>query len=271
MSEAHMMSYSDPCEDVIDDSEPQPAAVVFRMCNFATGNSALLPSHMKELQDKILDTSWPHCSGWIDIVGYASKLQYAHNPQGNYDLSVARWESVKSYLGSALPRGFRFNVIQGEGDGPAKGASADAGFFRAVLVRLFAQLYSPPPRIKTRQPIPQPQPSASNQFMFEAVSIYSAGIEFAQSDELLFKLTDMTNHQSRYFRYGVAYGPNLSWPPVSKSSASDSKERPIISTPFALRDLSDFESPDAELGQISDGKSFSKLRLGFKPNGFLRR
>jgi hypothetical protein len=272
-----MIPYSDPCDDVIDDPEPQPAAVVFRLCNFVTGKSDLLPRHMQELQSKILDTSWPHSTGWIDIVGYASRQQYAHNPQGNLELSAARCERVKSYLGSALPHGFWLNVTYGAGDSPAQGASLDAGFFRTVSVRLFSQHYSKPPYTKIPQPIPQPWQSASNLFMFEAISIHSASIEFVQSDELLFKLTDMTNFQSRYFIYGkhgLALGPTISWPPVSKSSGTDSNDRPMISTPLALRDL---ESPMAELSQIGagvslgSGLSWGKLRLEFKPQGFLRR
>jgi hypothetical protein len=275
-----MIPYSDPCDDVIDDSEPQPAAVVFRLCNFVTGEPDLLPRHMQELRSKILDTSWPHSTGYIDIVGYSSRLQYAHDPEGNDKLSLARCERVKSFIGSALPHGFRLNVTYGAGDLPAQGASLNAGYFRAVLVRLFAQHFSKPPYTKIPQPILRPQQSASNLFMFEAISIHSASIAFAQSDELLFKLTDMTNFESRYFiygRHGLALGATISWPPVSKSSGTDSSERPQISTSFALRDLADFESPMAELSQIGagvsmgSGLSWGKLRLEFKPHGFLRR
>jgi hypothetical protein len=69
-----MINYQDPCPDVINDPAPTPASMAFRLCNFVTGHSELRPAHYTELQSQILDASWPHSTGWIDIVGFASKL-----------------------------------------------------------------------------------------------------------------------------------------------------------------------------------------------------
>lgn len=278
-----MIQYKDPCPDVMDDGGPAPAAVAFRLCNFATGKPDLLAAHYVELKSQILDASWPHSNGWIDIVGFASKLGYAHNPQGNLQLSRARCAAVQAYLAGHLPRGFRFNVIEGEGDTQSQAGSLDAGFYRAVEVRLFAQSYRPANPTKKHQPIPRhPHQTPSNLFVFQAIEVGSVGmgpwVVTKQADQFDFKLTDTTNGKSRYFRFsGDGLSGGLSLLPISLSSAWDSPERPVIATPMPIRDFADFQTTSASLtltpGVSAPGASYSPLPnyFQFLPDAYDRR
>ena len=278
-----MISKKDPCDPVIPDSDPTPAALAIRLCNFATGSSALLPEHRVGLQHNIVDAHWRSHSGWIDIVGFASRRRADHDSQANLKLSQERCAAVKAYLAPALPQGFRFNVIEGEGDAQSQDdPTGNAGFFRAVLVRLFAQQYRKvyPGHDHSRSRPTHAPLTASNEFIFEPVSINSGCIGFAQMDELLFRLTDVTNGQSRYFLYRGT-GGTLSVPPAGKSAGWDSADRPHISTPFAIRNLADFESSgphEASLGQIGASVSTpwgnvgpSGLTFEFAPKAFFKR
>jgi hypothetical protein len=251
-----MIEYQpDPCNAVIDDPAPSPATVAFRLCNFDTGKAELLADHRVELHRQILDTYWPHSTGSIDLTGFASKLKYAHDPkgEGNRNLSADRCAAVQKYLEGGLPRGFRFNPLDPEGDKWSQAASLDAGFYRAVLVQLNAYGYRPP-LVKKSGPIPRPPHpmlSASNHFRIEPAKLITTSLDLGYVDKLLFKITDLTNGESRYFLYaGVGLGLALSFPPGAGKSASwGSADHSDIWTTFPIRDLAAFESDSLVPGE----------------------
>jgi hypothetical protein len=273
------IAYRDPCDNVINDSTPSPATVVFRLCNFVTGQWDLLPDHQAELHHQILDTSWPHSSGRIDLIGYASKLLYAqNNPQSNDQLSMNRYEAVKNYLSTGLPPGLQINYCEGEGASQSQQGSLDAGFFRAVEVRLYAASYQKPPLNKKRQPIPH-HAYPSNRFRFDPIQSQSGSILVGQDDSLLFKITDLTNGQSRYFRY-AGLGVGLSPIPYGKCTGWNSPNHIEFETAIAIRNLAEFATfgATASLDQAGVGGSTpwgsagpSGLRFSFTPEAYLRR
>jgi hypothetical protein len=285
-----VIPFQNPCDDVIPDPDPAPAALCLRLCNFKTGDAELLDNHTEALDQEILKPHWRSQDGKIHIVGYASKLKYAHSPEGNQMLSEDRCNSVMEYLEPHMPAGFEIKVVDPEGDSESQDdPTGNAGFYRAVLVKLFAKGYT---KVYPKEPHPIPRhhlEPPSNLFMFVPVKITSGGpsldVVGLQWDSLLFKLVDVNTGQSRYFTYSNTLSP----PGFSAGKSSfissgwESPDRPIISTKVSFKDFVDFttigDPTNATLSQGSIGvsnpagvtTSVSGMELMFRPRGYISR
>jgi hypothetical protein len=240
------------CPNVLIDSAPAPAKFAMRLCNFATGQARLLHDHQRELSSRIIDAAWPHQGGWIDIVGYASKLGDADK---NLRLSNARCDSVKAYLAphlDTLGSRFRFNVIMGRGEEESQNdPTGNDGFFRAVIVRLFAQgqyKWEPPPKPK---PVPLPVQPA-DRFEFQAIQVTSGNIKLGQADVVEFSIRDVKNGRIRYFMY-VAGGGAIPTPgpPVGASVSRNSNVVGFV-TKVPINEFEKFEADNSDATFLQD-------------------
>lgn len=148
---------------VIVDQNPSPATFAMRVCNFPTHESSLSWAQEHELAKELIAAIWYYESGWIDLVGYASRLKYRHHPLGNQHLGWARCISVESFIGvilSSIEGNFRFNVIESEGDSRSqKDVDIDDWFHRAVDIRFFGATHT--------HPHVQPKPNLVNRAQLE--------------------------------------------------------------------------------------------------------
>ncbi len=266
------------CEDVLYDPSPAPAKAGLRLCNFPTGSSQLLPKHYDALYGRIVAAAWQRQWGWIDIIGYASRLRYANNEGGNLQLSRQRCESVISYMDAPLKllgQRFRFNVSDGRGDTASQAdAVADDGFRRAVEVRLFADgdyHWNPVPPLRQGYAI-----AASHQFEFQAVESASVQGWLFEANCMFFAIHDMLNHRIRYFAYkGV--GASVPVPKLPAVGASHGWGSPAIpfTTAVPFLDLSEFEGGATLRGDT--GLTFGstsidgELTLEMSPKGYADR
>src|SRR5262249_42039823 len=130
----------------------------YRLCNFRTGGAELLPSHQEfitsYLAPKVLG---PNPGAWVDLVGYASKLGFAHGDSAtkNRLLSDNRVRSVRQLIEAKASN--RINVPMGLGDSQSGGPpNNNDGYYRAVLIRVFGAAGAPPPPSPTQS---QPPPA----------------------------------------------------------------------------------------------------------------
>ena len=265
--------------DVLVDPSPAPAVLAMRLCNFATGSSALLPDHQAELSSRILQAIWPYSGGWIDIVGYASKLGAADR---NMQLSLSRCEAVRQFLAphlTVLGQPFRFNVTTGRGEEDSQDdPSGNDGFYRAVTVKLFAQgryRWDPP------QPAPKPQPTPlepAEFFQFIPVQVTSGSLSYYQLDMVEFGIRDLRNSRTRYFRYTSVLGvdfPVPYTPPVGASVGRMGVPKGFR-TAIPINDFEKFASNDASLlqrpgGAIGTDSLGGRCTLQWAPKAYSER
>jgi hypothetical protein len=230
-----------PSPNVLVDPQPDPAKVTLRLCNFVTGQAGLLYDHQSELNSRIIKAAWPHQGGWIDIVGYASKLGDADK---NMTLSIARCDSVRKYLAphlDTLGSRFRFNVVMGRGEEESQDdPNEDDGFYRAVIVKLFAQgeyKWEPPPKPEAKPVAMQP----ADRFEFKAIQVSSANVKVGQSDIVEFSIRDIRNSRIRYFMY-IGGGGTIPTPgpPVGASVGRNSNPATFL-TRVPVPDFEKFE------------------------------
>jgi hypothetical protein len=256
------------------DAEPSPAKVILRLCNFVTGSAALQGTHQSELHGRIIAAAWPHDSGFIDIVGFASKLG---DNKRNHTLSVARCSSVKRFLGPSLDslgQRFRFNVVMGKGEEDSQNdPTGNNGFFRAVVVKLFAQgqYKYEPPKVVPKPKLTEP----AFHFEFKAIQVSSANIKVGQADFVEFSIRDVKNSRIRHFQY-IGGGGNIPTPgpPVGVGVGRNSNVVGF-STDIAVNDFEDFagsgtlrQESGASLGNKSVG---GECKLSWTPAAYERR
>lgn len=239
------------CEDVLYDPSPLDAAAMIRLCNFETGKEIVLESHRTWLKPLVKMTLAAQNS-WIDLVGYASELQYSDSDKtgGNWALSQRRCAAVQKEMQALIAaespgRNIDFHVIMGKGDSvsdPDPTADHNHGFFRAVVVKFFAppQKWDP---VKLRHGYTT---VGARHFEFEAIENAGAGLSVYQRDALIFGIHDLDNHRWRYF----GYTGNSGSVPIPKSPAiSFSAEHHSVPVPFttdvAVLEMDEFESDDA--------------------------
>ncbi len=263
----------------VDGPAASPAAMELRLCNFPTGHSELLPDHVAALWKYIGRAMWTSQGAWIDLVGYASKLGYAHNDSGNLTLSRARCAAVKNVLNPVLSRmgsRFRFNMIDGRGDTESQDdPTLDHGFYRAVLVRLFAQgayhfdpIPVPPPHIWTPKP--------SDWFEFKAVEGASVTGGLFEASTMIFSMHDLINLRTRYYGYkGIGVSAPIPKLPAVGFSVGHGASAVQFHTLTPIVDMKDFEGqgniegfPGATLGPNSVG---GKAIFTMRPDAYSRR
>ena len=252
----------------VDGPAASPASMELRLCNFPTGRSDLLQDHLVALRKYIMGAMWSAQGAYIDLVGYASKLGFAHNQSGNLDLSRARCAAVKNVLNpflSGLGGAFRFNVIVGRGDTESQDdQTLDHGFYRAVLVRLFAfgtYHYNPDPpplpHVYTATLIAPP----SDRFEFRAWEGVSATGGLFEASMMIFSIRDLRNSRTRYYGYKGIGGsvPIPKLPTIGFSAEHESTPIPFT-TLVPVQDMKDFEG-QAELAG-SPGVTLNRDSLG---------
>ena len=247
------------CPSVMYDPSPNPASFGMRLCNFPTGSTQLLPEHYQAINDKLLGAMWPYQNSWIDLVGYASKLQYASDPSGNTTLSRNRCLAVQNYLDrflSTMQQKFRFNWVQGRSDWESQqDSNIDHGFHRAVEIRLFSQgqyRWTRPPVLRHGYTL-----AASDQFEFQAIESASPTLVLFEADAMIFSIHDLLNHRLRYYSYwGVGATVPIPKTPAVGASA-EHKSRPVpFTTAIKIVDMEDF----AGSGSIDGDPGFTMNR-----------
>jgi hypothetical protein len=114
-----------------------------RLCNFATGSDALLPSHQDWISKHFVPKIKQHPNAWVDLIGYASRLGSA---AANMALSQRRIAAVERLLRAQHP-GIKFNVRISKGEDAAAADDVaqanDDGYWRAVLLRWYGVPFMP--------------------------------------------------------------------------------------------------------------------------------
>jgi hypothetical protein len=125
------------------------AKVAARLCNFSTGESFLLSTHLEFLDNEVRNTlrniQWP----WVDLYGYASR---AGDARFNLDLSSRRIDVVKGRVAQYTDRvNFVIHKALGETQsGPNE--RNDDGYYRAVEVYIFGNKPpAPTPKANVRR------------------------------------------------------------------------------------------------------------------------
>ncbi|MGH7625349.1 MAG: hypothetical protein ACREOJ_08525 [Gemmatimonadaceae bacterium] len=245
-------------------NDPDHPTFVMRLCNFATGKAGLLdPSHHVAIRDRLLPAIWSYERCFIDVLGYASRLKYSHNPSGNLSLSRARSIAVVDYLRtmlSAMDLKFRFNVVDGRGDSDSyRDSDANLGFRRAALIRVFCQgkyNYRPPPPLRHGYTT-----VATDQFVFQAIESASVSGGLFEANHMFFSIHDQRNGRIRYFSYqSIGLSAPIKGLPAIMASA-EHKSTPVpFTTRCKILDLEDFAG-NAEL-EGSPGVTLNTLSLG---------
>lgn len=155
----------DVVSPVSDTATIQPAMSA-RLCNFVTGESFLLQSHVTWLDNEVQRFIRSSPNPWVDILGFASRKT---GPPINQPLSERRCQAVRSWIDNYSER-TKFNIQVGFGDTLSDGpADNDDGWWRAVIVKVYG----------TRPPhIPEPKPViAGTKFKIRIVANGSLGSE----------------------------------------------------------------------------------------------
>ena len=131
-----------------DDVQPitgTTAKVAARLCNFPTGHSEPLPTHVAWLEANVKPALTGVPAPWVDLWGYASHLgQAAKNQRLSWDRCEAVRKVVQGYSSTVT-----FPQEWGKGDSESGGdARNDDGYWRAVDV----YVYSVKPPIRPRPP-----------------------------------------------------------------------------------------------------------------------
>ena len=219
---------------------------------------------------RLLPAIWPYASCFIDVLGYASRLKYSHNPSGNLTLSRARCASVVNYLSTVLSMTdlkFRFNVVDGRGDSDSyRDSIPDLGFRRAALIRVFCQgtpTYRPPPQLRHGYTI-----VATDHFVFQAVESASVSGWLFEANHMFFSIHDTVNGRIRYFAYrSVGFSAPIPKLPAVMASAGHKSSPVPFTTRCKIQDFEDFTgsaelegSPGVTLDTVSVGGSVT-LRI----------
>jgi len=140
------------------------ALVAARLCNFPTGKTTLLGSHVAWLDSAVRSAVTGLPNPWVDLRGYASHLGFAQHPGGlgntalNKQLSFARCEAVKARIVSYGSK-VSFPMEWAVGDAESSGTMLnDDGYWRAVDVYAYA---TPPPTPIPPPPVPVPPTSTA--------------------------------------------------------------------------------------------------------------
>jgi hypothetical protein len=128
--------------DIMPVEVPAGAMLAARLCNFPSGKWSLRTSHQNWLNTfvgpALSSLSWP----WVDLIGYASQLPDVKLAGGNYELSVRRVNSVKSWI-SNYSSTVHWNLQMGKGSSVSSTfPTNNDGLYRAVEVFVYG--YKPP-------------------------------------------------------------------------------------------------------------------------------
>ncbi len=113
-----------------------------RLCNFATGSSALLATHKAWIASTLLPAVQDEPSMYVQAAGIASRLG---SEAFNQKLAAARGQAVVDYLESLLGRSVLFSDVGSYGESMSGGKTNDNdGFYRGVFVSASPNGFEPP-------------------------------------------------------------------------------------------------------------------------------
>jgi hypothetical protein len=236
-----------PCDPFIavTGSAADGASLELRLCDFQRGHSELTPEHEKALYKYIYEPTFNATGAWVDLLGYASKLQFRTEEAGNnLDLSWARCLAVKRKLEPwfrGLGATFWINIVKPQGDTQSQeDPTLDHPFYRAVLVRLFTTHYRIEPVKVDPPPIWQPEPS--DQFEFEAAEGASVSFGPYEMGSMIFSIHDTKNHRRRYYScWGDGFSLSVPKLPAIMASAQHASSPVAFTTKVGFLDMKDFE------------------------------
>ncbi len=130
-----------------------------RLCNFATGGSALRPAHQAWLTTNLVPILKGQGTYIVEIGGLASRLGAA---SVNDRLGQARADAAKKFLEEQVQMSLPFVLTASYGESVSGGGVDDNdGYWRAVLVKLHKgviALPDPPPVVKRPPTMPKAVP-----------------------------------------------------------------------------------------------------------------
>ncbi|MGA2539096.1 MAG: hypothetical protein ABSF53_24025 [Terracidiphilus sp.] len=255
------------------------ASLELRLCDFPRSHSELTAYHREALYKYIYVPTFNATGAWVDLTGYASKLQFRNEQAGdNLHLSWARCLAVKKVLEPwffGLRPNFRINNVEPKGDTQSQDdLTLDHPFYRAVSVRLFTSNYHLPP-VKIDPPrIWQPKPSSS--FDFEASEGASVSIFFYEMSSMIFAIHDLTNHRRRYYGcWGDGFSLSVPKLPPVMASAQHASSPVHFDTRVGFLDMKDFEGDGwfggAPGATVVDANVGGRADFYMKPNLYKRR
>ncbi len=119
-----------------------PSEPSARLCNFATGSSALLPSHKTWISSTLLPAVQAESLMYVQAAGLASRLGAE---AFNQRLAAARGQAVVDYLQSSLGKSLLSTDVGSYGENLSTGKANDNdGFYRGVLVSASPNGFEPP-------------------------------------------------------------------------------------------------------------------------------
>jgi hypothetical protein len=233
--------------DVLPITNDDPEFVIGRrLCNFETGKSYLLTNHQNRLDTDIQPKIRVLATPWINLIGYASRLNRGHINQEK--LSYDRCEAVKRWVDNYADR-ISYPIEWPKGDTESTGPlSNNDGYWRAVEICVYSKKPVKPP-----QPKPKPRPVLlSREWAIKFVSGGSIGV-VAGIESALFEIADTRNNIYMKYTYSGAIiaGGVHDFMPFSVSGEGSWRRFPT-STEIHV---SDFEGParmtEAGAGPIS--------------------
>jgi hypothetical protein len=130
-----------------------------RLCNFATGSSALRPAHQQWLTRNLVPILRGPNNCLVEIGGLGSRLGAA---AVNERLGQARADATKKFLEQQLQMSLPNVLTASYGESVSGGGFSDNdGYFRAVVVKLHkgaVELPDPPPAVKRPPTMPKAVP-----------------------------------------------------------------------------------------------------------------
>ncbi|PRH89586.1 hypothetical protein C5L14_03225 [Labrys okinawensis] len=135
----------------VEPINPGQASAAGRLCNFTTGQSRLLSSHIAWLDATVIPLLRNTANPWVDVFGYASR---SGDAQFNKRLSDQRCQAVVDHIKAAVS-GVSFPQQFGYGESQSGGRDNDNdGYWRAVELYVYATGRPPAPA-----PTPPPAPN----------------------------------------------------------------------------------------------------------------
>jgi len=186
------------------------AAIAARLCNFVTGQAALLPAHKSWLDSKARSVLDSLQNPWVDLFGYASHLG---SPAFNKQLSLQRLQAVKAHIATFSSKA---QFIQEVGEGEEKSGPDEqdnSGYYRAVDVFIYGS--KPAPR-RVRIPIPK-RAAGSINFEIRFIGGGSGGKNVLQVDAMFFQIVDKKQMVTAFYFFG---GKGLAVPTLTPGSVA---------------------------------------------------